>query len=75
MKDLLKVFKSYKSGDKYVGIISKNGNVMYIDFKDWLNKRLLQYENKTVIVTIEISPQQNVKVIESRKEFNQLAYA
>jgi len=75
MKDLLKVFKSHKSGDKYVGIISKNGNVMYIDFKDWLNKRLLQYENKTVIVTIEISPQQNVKVIESRKEFNQLVYA
>ena len=71
---LAKVFKSYRSSDTFVGMISFGGKVMDKEFEEWLEKKMRDYKGQTVTVTIEISPRQDLKIIESQREFKQLAF-
>jgi hypothetical protein len=66
---LATVVNQFRAGDRYIGQFEDQ------NFDTWLIDKKKQYKGKTVVVTIEISPQQNVKVIQSRKEFKELVFA
>ena len=54
----------WQKGDRYTGLISTTQGRIYSEFSDWLDGKLKEYAGKTVTVTIQIAPQQDVKVIE-----------
>ena len=57
-----------REGDRFTGIISHFGKKMTNDFEEWLTNCLNKYKKKSVQISIQTSPEKNVKIIEYRKE-------